>query len=91
MSKAIQQVVELDQNYSIHTDSMCTTLKYELEYDGTVKGKPKKITSRDEWYYPDMKGAMKAYLQKSLRHADGLQGVLDKMQQVEDLINLKFR
>ncbi len=90
MSKAIKQVVELDENYSIHTDSMCTTLKYEVEHDTLIKGKVKRVTSKDEWYYPDIKFALKSYLQKSLRHVDGIEGLVNQVSKVEQLIDSKF-
>lgn len=90
MSKSIKQVVELDENYSLHTDSICTTLKYELVHDTTVKGETKRVTSRDEWYYPDIKFALKSYLQKSLRPVSSVEQFLDRVERVEKLIDNKF-
>ena len=90
MSKSIKQVVDLDESYSLHTDAVCTTLKYQLAHDVVVDGKTKTVTSRDEWYYPDIKFALKGYLQKSLRPIASVEKFLDKVERVEKLIDNKF-
>ena len=90
MSKSIKQVIKLDENYSIHTDSVCTTLKYQVEHDTIVKGVSKRVTSRDEWYHPNITFALKSYLQKSLRHVEGIEGLINQVERVEQLIDSKF-
>lgn len=90
MRRSIAQVVELDENFSLHTDSLCTTLKYQLVHDTIIKGETKEVTSRDEWYYPDIKFALKGYLQKSLRPVSSVEGFISKLEAVEQLIQSKF-
>lgn len=75
------KTLELDENYSIEITTNDFYLKYENKYlkDG------KEVKSKNGWSYPNLKLALKKYLEESQKE-DKLSDVLEATNRVEQTI-----
>ena len=81
----IYNIMELDKNYRIESDTYNFTLIYESKsFD---EKKRKEVTSKDEWYYPDLKLALNKYVNQSLKPCQDALSILDKLNEIELLIS----
>ena len=81
--------MKLDDNYFITRDKYNVVLNYREE-KGLNADTGKITISTDEWYYGNMKDALKAYLNKSGVHNESVDDVIAHIQRVEHKIdNLK--
>lgn len=77
--------IQLDENYSIESDSACWTLTYEKQ--GAINPKTgKPIISRDASYHANLKQALVKYLDNSLKPSKDAQDVLSRIVEVEKTI-----
>lgn len=84
--------ITLDENFYIESDSFNVTLFFRREKEVLKKNKEtgieelKAITEKNEWYYPNLKGALRKYLDESLKESESVQEVLCKIEEVYKLI-----
>jgi hypothetical protein len=80
--------LKLDDNYTIETDSNNFILRYSNTYIGKDKStnKDKEITSKAEWFYPTLSGALNTYLNECLKRSDTVNDVYTELKRVENII-----
>ena len=77
--------MRIDDNYSITKDQYSWTLRYKsVRFD---KKKGKDITSSDQWDYPTIKLALKAYLDKSLKDVTFVKDIIARIEEAEAKID----
>ena len=77
--------MKLDENYTIETDTNNFTLVYESKtFD---EKKKKEVTSTDEWHYPDLKNALKKYVNQVIKPCESVVSLLEKLNKIESLID----
>ena len=80
--------LKLDDNYTIGTDSNNFILRYSHTYIGKDKktDEDKEITSKDEWFYPTLSGALNTYLNECLKKNNTIEEVYAELKRVENII-----
>ena len=74
----------LDENYRILTDESNVILQFhEIRLRNKKDLSTEKYEFLDNFYYPTIKHALKAYLNKSLKEQYDFQSVIDKIEEVE--------
>jgi hypothetical protein len=77
--------MKLDENYRIESDKYNFTLIYESKtFD---EAKKKEVNSIDEWHYPDLKYALKKYVNQVIKPCESVVSVLEKLTELELLID----
>lgn len=83
--------MKLDDNYSIEYDSNSVNLKFEKTLLRTdSNGKNVNYIKTDIWYYPNLKQALKAYLNKVIE-SPTISEVIAKIETAEALILSKVK
>ena len=85
-------MIELDKNYNITVDNNNVMLNFKGDPYASKdrKGNPTMVTPSDKWFYPNVKVALKSYVNKSLKTSGSLNEVLSKIESLENQIdNLK--
>lgn len=78
--------MKIDDNYTIESDKYCWVLKYKSE--GEINPNTgKKILSTNETYHPTIKAALKKYMDSKLKDSDTVENVLERLNEVEQIIN----
>lgn len=75
--------MDLDKHYRLEKDPNCWILRYEKK---RTNGDGKIITSKDHWYFPNMKLALKKYVDHSLMPCETVKEVISKI----DMLNAKI-
>lgn len=76
----------LNKNYEIIQDDTNTILKFsEPRIRKDNEGNNVEYIGTEQWYYPNLKSALKAYLNKSI-YDETIVGVIKKIESVEELI-----
>ena len=79
----------IDDNYEIIKDGDCIILRYESKVLSQLTNKM--ITSKDTWYFPNVKLALKKYLNQKVDASDEISNILEAIEKVEEKIdNLKL-
>ena len=73
--------LELDENYSVEI----TTNDFYLKYENRYEKDGKEVKSKSGWSYPNLKLALKKYLEESQKE-NSLEGVLEATNRVEQTI-----
>lgn len=74
--------MKIDDKYYIKKDANNVILCFEEEGDINEKtGKP--IQRKEEWYYKDLKDALRAYFHKSIDPNQDMKLLMDRMNEVE--------
>lgn len=76
----------LDENYSIGLEKDNVTL-YFKKSKGINEQTGKAIWSTYQSYYPSVKIALKAYLDRCLKENTTVEGMLSEIKRVEEIIN----
>lgn len=80
--------MKIDNNYSLQISKDCVNLKYESEY---INEKGKTVKQKDNWYYPNVKMALKKYVNECVSYASNIDEIISKIEEVETKIdNLKL-
>lgn len=80
--------MKLSENWSIEFDSNNVTLVFtEARTKVDKNGEEKQYESRKEYYYGDVKQALKSYLLKSLHGAESVEDCLQRIAKVENKID----
>lgn len=77
----------LDSNYTIEVDNICVMLYYQKPTDKINPKTGNKITERNHWYYPNIKEALKAYINDSITHSNSIDEIISKIKLLEDKID----
>lgn len=78
--------MKLDNNYTITPDAHCWVLHYrEVRGVNESTGRPR--VSTDEWYLPNLKAALKKYMDISLKGADSVGELMKRLNEVEQKID----
>ena len=77
--------IQLDENYSIESDTACWVLNYEKEGEINPKtGKP--IISPDASYHANLRQALAKYLDNALKPCKDAQDLMRRITEVEKTI-----
>ena len=80
--------MKIDNNYRILSDDNNVVLQYHEDRIKTkLDGSKEAYEFTDNYYYPNLKYALKGYLNKSLKHNELLIDVLVEIKRVEDKID----
>ena len=84
--------MNLSENYRLLFDENCVTLQFFEQRERTKADESKEMYEyTDNLYYPNVKAALKAFLQKSLNGSESVEQCLKRINQVEAKIDkLKF-
>lgn len=76
----MSNTIVIDEDYRIEVDAMNTILKYEkVRYDDK---KGKDVTSKDQWYYQNVRQALKKYCDLKIGESDSIEGVITKIEKL---------
>ncbi len=76
--------IKLDNNFSISQQvTHGVTLRYSILTDRISEKTGKLVTQKDQWYYPTLKTALKAYLDKATAPAQDVVSILERIAEVE--------
>jgi len=90
MSKE-KQIIKIDDNYTIEIDSICVYLRYEYVTDLINKKTGKPIITKKHTYHPNIKEALKYYVNDSINYADGILDILKRLDEIEKkILNLQL-
>lgn len=79
--------LKIDDHFTIEGNLNSFTLFYEEKYfDEDAK---KERTSKDNWYYSNFRQCLEAYIEKSIVPCNSAQEILDKLEEVKNIINRK--
>lgn len=74
----------IDSNYSIEVTKDSVNLKYVSEY---VNEKGKTVKQKDNWYYPNIKLALKKYVYEASSDTTEISKIISKLEEIENTIN----
>lgn len=77
--------IKIDDNFCMKIDAYNVNLYYESEEKINKDGKRYKST--DTTYHPNVRQALKAYIQKSLEQENSIQELINKIDFLEDKID----
>ena len=80
--------MELDDKYRVVYDENNVVLQfYEKRVKTKKSGDKETYEFTDNFYYPNIKSALKAYLNKSIKGSESVKVVLERINLVENRIN----
>lgn len=80
--------MELDDKYRVVYDENNVVLQFYEKRVKTKKSGDKEVYEfTDNFYYPNIKSALKAYLNKSIKGSESVKVVLERINLVENRIN----
>ena len=83
--------MKLDDNYLLVYDESNVVLRYEENRIRIKKDKTKEpYLFNEDRYYPNVKTALKAYLNLSLKGSKSIEDVIDRINKVEQTIVIRF-
>jgi len=77
--------ITLDQNYRIETDAYNFTLKSEIKSFDEKKNK--EVTSKNEWHFPTLSGALNKYVNECFRPSESVSELKYRVENLEKLIS----
>ena len=77
--------MKLDKNYTLIGDESQWTLYYEKKYYDNVK--KKEVTSKNTYYFRNMKDAVNSYIDKKLKEKET---VLEAIEELKILLNRNY-
>jgi len=81
--------IDLNNGYSITTDSYNWVLKYAGEpYRKTHRGKEREVIPTDEWYFPNVSLCLKKYIDQSLKSCGSIEEILSKLEILNEEIDV---
>lgn len=81
--------MKIDEFFSLETDPNNWILRKETPSSYTDKeGNEKDTISKKEWYFSNIKKALKRYLDESLTDPSNISDLLNRIEDVESKINL---
>ena len=83
--------MKLDENYLLVYDESNVVLRYEenrirIKKDGTKEP----YLFNEDRYYPNVKTALKAYLNISLKGSTSVEDIINRIEKTEELINTLY-
>lgn len=84
--------ITLDENYYIDISELNFTLSYRREKEVQKKNKEtgveetKTVTEKSDWYFPNIQGCLRKYLDESARECSSIEEVLNKISSVHETI-----
>lgn len=84
--------IQLDDNYFIETDPYNFTLKFEIKKMVTKINKEtnieesKEVTSKGEYHFPTLKGALLKYIDECTRPLATISAIINELNRIESLI-----
>ena len=69
--------MKLDENYTLIGDESQWTLYYEKKYYDNVK--KKEVTSKNTYYFKNMKDAINSYIDKKLKEKETIHEVIEEL------------
>ena len=69
--------MKLDKNYTLIGDESQWTLYYEKKYYDNVK--KKEVTSKNTYYFKNMKDAINSYIDKKLKEKETVSEVIEEL------------
>lgn len=85
--------IQLDDNYFIETDAYNFTLKFAIKHNVTKINKEtnleetKEVTSKGEYHFPTLKGALLKYIDECTRPLATISGIIEELKRIETLIS----
>ena len=76
--------MKLDENYTINSNEFQWTLNYEFKKWSDEKNKI--ITTKDQYYYPNLKYAIKGYIDKKLKKAETVEETILELNKLLQLL-----
>ncbi len=76
--------MKLDENYTINSNEFQWTLNYEFKKWSDEKNKI--ITTKDQYYYPNLKSAIKGYIDKKLKKAETVEETILELNKLLQLL-----
>ena len=83
--------IQLDECYSIESTRNEVILRYRCESDKINEKTGKNVVSSDYWFYPNVKLALKTFVLASLTECNSIKEMLAKLEQLENIIDEKFK
>ena len=83
--------IQLDECYSIESTRNEVILRYRCESDKINEKTGKNVVSNDRWFYPNVRQALKQFLLSSLTECTSIKEMLTKLEQLENIIDEKFK
>ncbi|WP_194767867.1 hypothetical protein [Tamlana sp. I1] len=84
------KAIELSENYKIEKDFYSWVLVFsetrEKKNQKTLEMEP--FVFVDRWFYPDLKQALKKYIDLDLRHSNSIDEILLKLDSISNKIDL---
>jgi hypothetical protein len=77
--------MKIDENYSMVVTKDFVHLHFEEEGELNDKGNP--TITKNDWYYPNIKMALKKYLNTKITDCENISEILDKIAEVEQNID----
>ena len=77
--------MKLDENYTLVGDEYQWTLYYEKKYYDDIK--KKEVTSKNTYYFKNMKDAINSYIDKKLKEKET---VLEAIEELKILLNRNY-
>lgn len=85
------KTIKLDENYHIEVDSENVCLKFRREKEVLKQGELKTVTEKNEWHSPRIELALKRYLHETQKECETINEVLERINEVEQIIkNVKI-
>ena len=72
--------MKLDENYTLVGDEYQWTLYYEKKYYDNVK--KKEVTSKNTYYFKNMKDAINSYIDKKLKEKETVSDAIDELKKL---------
>ena len=77
--------MKIDENYSMLVTKDFVHLHFTKEGELNIDGNP--IITKNDWYYPNIKLALKKYLNTKITDCENISEILDKIAEVEKNID----
>lgn len=79
--------MKLDEEYSIKSDSVGTTLNFATPRQREKEGKTVDFIFTDKWYYLTVEQALKKYLELRLEGSEDVRDCLKRIEEVKQIIS----
>lgn len=83
----MKNIIKIDDEYTIEATPNQCTLHYEsAPFKKATKSGDKMVTTKDKWYYSNLKQALVKYVSIRGSEAENLLGVLKRLDELEKLV-----
>jgi hypothetical protein len=77
-------MIKIDDEYSLTHEPESWVLHYEsMPFTKSLMGKVTECRNRDQWYYPNIKMALKRYMDQCLKDCDNVSAILNRIDEIE--------